>query len=283
MSRKQPKRRAGRLASFAIAGIFIFIVACGVGFGVASADSTDELARAGAFGFNQETHEASQGNLTGASGDLSFEDATAEPYILATTSARDISAGLAMVDSREAAEREQVAADNKAVLNRVAAEKAMQESDKRNSGVATPSEGAEGEAPQMGLDEYGLTPVDWTVGKYAFVAEWSERIDAYLAKTPLEGYGTTFAEAAWKNGVDPRWSPAISNTESGNGRHCFLPHNAWGWGDDAWPSWEAAINEHVAGLAKGYGYSVTVDAAQKYCPPNSAHWYKNTLSQMALI
>ena len=283
MSRKQPKRRAGRVATFAIAGIFIFIVACGVGLGVASADSTDELARAGAFGFDKATHEASQGNLTGASGDFSFESSTSEPYILATTSTRDISAGLAMVDIREAEEREQVEADNKAVLDRVATEKTMQKSDARGAGIAIRSEEAEGEAAETEIDEYGLTPVDWTVGKYAFIAEWSERIDAYLDKTPLEGYGTTFAEAAWKNGIDPRWSPAISNTESGNGRHCFLPHNAWGWGDDSWSSWEVAINAHVAGLAKGYGYSVTVDAAQKYCPPNSAHWYNNTLSQMALI
>ena len=56
--------------------------------------------------------------------------------------------------------------------------------------------------------------VNWNTDEASFVAEWSARIDAYLAGSPLEGYGSTFAAAAWKYGVDPRWSPAISNTES---------------------------------------------------------------------
>ena len=133
------------------------------------------------------------------------------------------------------------------------------------------------------LVERDLTAVDWSVGKVEFVDGWTKRINKYLKGTPLSGYGSVFAEAAWENSVDPRWSPAISNTESGNGEHCFLPHNAWGWGDDAWPDWETAIRAHVAGLAAGYGYSVTFEAAQKYCPPNCVHWYNNTTSQMALI
>ena len=62
-----------------------------------------------------------------------------------------------------------------------------------------------------------------------------------------------------------------------------MPHNAWGWGDDSWPDWETAIRAHVTGLAAGYGYSLTFEAAQKYCPPNCAHWFNNTLGQMRLI
>ena len=69
------------------------------------------------------------------------------------------------------------------------------------------------------------------MGKAAFIEEWTARIDAYLAGSPLAGYGSVFAEAAWEYSIDPRWSPAISNTESSKGRICFLPHNAWGWGD----------------------------------------------------
>ena len=72
-----------------------------------------------------------------------------------------------------------------------------------------------------------LPEVDFSVGKEAFVSEWTSRINAYLAGSPLAGQGATFAEAAWSNGVDPRWSPAISNTESSKGAHCFLPYNAW--------------------------------------------------------
>ena len=129
----------------------------------------------------------------------------------------------------------------------------------------------------------GLEEVDWSVGETAFIEEWTGRIDNYLKGTALAGYGATFARAAWENGIDPRWSPAISNTESGNGANCFLPHNAWGWGSSAWSSWEEAINGHVAGLARGYGYSITYEYAKKYCPPNTDFWFNNTLNQMKKI
>ena len=117
----------------------------------------------------------------------------------------------------------------------------------------------------------------------AFMAEWTARIDAYLAGSPLAGQGATFARAAYTYGVDPRWSPAISFTESGKGAACFLPHNAWGWGSESWGSWEEAINDHVAGLSRGYGYTISLDAARKYCPPNAQAWYDRTKGQMDLI
>lgn len=125
--------------------------------------------------------------------------------------------------------------------------------------------------------------VNWNTDEASFVAEWSARIDAYLAGSPLEGYGATFAAAAWKYGVDPRWSPAISNTESSKGAYCFREHNAWGWGAIDFSSWEEAIDTHVRGLARGYGYTISVQAAKKYCPPNWYHWYHNTLSEMQKI
>ena len=125
--------------------------------------------------------------------------------------------------------------------------------------------------------------VNWNTDEASFVAEWSARIDAYLAGSPLEGYGATFAAAAWKYGVDPRWSPAISNTESSKGAYCFREHNAWGWGAIDFSSWEKAIDTHVRGLARGYGYTISVQAAKKYCPPNWYHWYNNTLSEMQKI
>ncbi|MDR0515193.1 MAG: hypothetical protein LBG81_08570 [Coriobacteriaceae bacterium] len=125
--------------------------------------------------------------------------------------------------------------------------------------------------------------IDWSSDKEAFVNEWAGRIDAYLAGSPLAGQGVTFAEAAWNYGVDPRFSPAISNTESSKGRYCFLPYNAWGWGSVSWGSWEEAIDAHVRGLARGYGYTISVAGAQKYCPPNWEHWYTSTLNQMNTI
>ena len=124
---------------------------------------------------------------------------------------------------------------------------------------------------------------DWMSEEDVFVNEWAARIDAYLAGSPLYGYGAAFARAAWNYGVDPRWSPAISCTESTKGAYCFLPHNAWGWGSVSWGSWEEAIDAHVRGLARGYGYTISWEAACKYCPPNAEHWYNFTLSEMNRI
>ena len=125
--------------------------------------------------------------------------------------------------------------------------------------------------------------VDWSSDKQNFVSSWGSRIDAYLAGSPLSGYGKTFAEAAWAYGVDPRFSPAISCVESTKGAYCFKPHNAWGWGSSSWSTWEDAIWDHVAGLAAGYDGHLTYAAAKKYCPPNADFWYSTVLAQMELI
>jgi len=132
--------------------------------------------------------------------------------------------------------------------------------------------------------------VDWSVDRDTFVATWSTRIDVYLAGSPLTGTGRSFAEAAWDYGVDPRWSPAIANTESSKGLHVPYgdSYNAWGWTDGGsgfrtFGSWDEGIRAHVAYLVRSYGYTITVGYAQKYCPPNYAAWYANTLSQMRMI
>ena len=95
--------------------------------------------------------------------------------------------------------------------------------------------------------------------------------------------GETFAAAAWDYGVDPRWSPAIACVESGLGANCAHSYNAWGWGSVSWSSWEEAIDAHVAGLARGYGYTLSVTAAQKYCPSNWESWYNKVSAQMSAI
>lgn len=134
-----------------------------------------------------------------------------------------------------------------------------------------------------GITGGGPSPIDWSTDKATFVDEWTVRIDNYLAGSPLSGQGHSFAVAAWDYGVDPRWSPAISNTESSKGLYCFRSHNAWGWGQIDWNSWEEAIDTHVRGLARGYGYTISVASAKKYCPPNWEHWYNSTLAQMNSI
>ena len=294
MSRKQPKRRAGRLASAAIAGFFILVVACGVGLSAASADSSDDLARSGAFGFDEATHVATIAVASGDTGVSQADLGTSGQQVLTTTSARDISAGLSMAatgaadqaapaEKPESASSSESAQSKKTTQSSASKKSAASTSQSASKNIINGVEQIEGAKTIDELVEHDLAAVDWSVGKAEFVEEWTKRIDKYLKGTPLSGYGSVFAEAAWENGVDPRWSPAISNTESGNGQHCFLSHNAWGWGDDAWPDWKTAIRAHVAGLAAGYGYSVTFEAAQKYCPPNCVHWYNNTTSQMALI
>lgn len=124
---------------------------------------------------------------------------------------------------------------------------------------------------------------NWGEDKQSFVNAWAARINNYLSGSPLAGQGETFASAAWDYGVDPRWSPAISFVESSKGAVCFLDYNAWGWGSSSWDSWEEAINDHVRGLSRGYGYTLSMEAAQKYCPPNWQHWYNSCAEQMDMI
>ena len=110
--------------------------------------------------------------------------------------------------------------------------------------------------------------------------DWASRINAYLEGSPLAGYGETFAQAAAEYGVDPRLSPSIATIESGRGSVCFKDHNAWGWGSSSWDSWEDAIYEHVEGLATGYDGTLTLEGAERYCPPNYQEWYSSVATEM---
>ena len=125
--------------------------------------------------------------------------------------------------------------------------------------------------------------VNWNLSKEDFVNQWASRIDAYLAGSPLAGYGRLFAESAWNSGVDPRWSAAISCIESTKGAHCFRPYNAWGWMGQSFSSWEQSIPAHVAYLKRVYGPTLTVAAAKKYCPPTWQDWYNKVAAQMNRI
>ncbi|MDR1016957.1 MAG: hypothetical protein LBL67_05830, partial [Coriobacteriales bacterium] len=131
--------------------------------------------------------------------------------------------------------------------------------------------------------EQTINKVDWSSDKTTFVKKWTGRINDYLSGTALSGYGSNFAAAAWDYGVDPRFAPAISYTESGCGAHCFHSHNAWGWGTSSWSDWPTAINSYTQGLARGYGYTITMAAARKYCATDPSSWYRTTLAQMRRI
>ncbi|MDO5116950.1 MAG: hypothetical protein Q4D34_00450 [Eggerthellaceae bacterium] len=164
-----------------------------------------------------------------------------------------------------------------------AAEQAAREAEAREQ-----SEGqSEEETPSSGTVSASAPAVDpinsGNTDRDEFIAEWAPRIDAYLAGYPLAGYGSVFAAAAWDYGVDPRFSPAISWVESSKGLYCYRSYNAWGWGGISWSSWEEAIDAHVRGLARGYGYTVSEAGAKKYCPPNWEHWYNTVCAEMAKI
>ena len=309
MSRKQPKRTAGNVVLKAMAGVFICALICGVGFGVASADSSDDVARAGGLGFDEAT-QAATSSAQHQDSDVAPDVKYIEQSALAATSLRNIDASLEMIEEKEEAERKRIEAEKEAERQRIEAEKeaerkrieAEKEAERKRLEEERKRIEAENaaalervaanmsrqgvsasEASAEGRYEYGLPAVDWTVGRQAFVEEWTTRIDNYLSGSALSGYGYAFAEAAWDNGVDPRWSPAISSTESGKGSVCFLPCNAWGWGESSWGDWDSAIRAHVAGLANGYGYSITYPAASAYCPPNTDFWYSNTFDQMSCM
>lgn len=287
MARKRSEKGENKksfVAKAVIGGVLACAIAAGIGFRVAFAgfaDATSDL-EDGAVGLSTTfkanisvmsfapADESSSADTEGAATSASGSGAgtlgafrLVERTQLATPLACDISAGLQAMTTR--LEEERRAAEEAA---RIAEQNHIKEVNALKEQYSQPS---------------GLSEVDWNVGKAAFMEEWTRRIDAYLSGSNLDGYGETFAEAAWEYGVDPRWSPAISNTESSKGSSCFLPHNAWGWGASSWSNWTDAIWAHVAGLSAGYGYGLTQSAAATYCPPNSTNWYNNTLSEMKRI
>ena len=148
----------------------------------------------------------------------------------------------------------------------------------RSANEAKPDDATTSEEAQA---EPAPTPAD--ADREVFVSTWTERIDAFNAGYPLEGYGRSFAEAAYDYGVDPRLSPAIARVESASGENCFLPHNAWGWGDASWGDWDSAIRGHVAGLAEGYGYGLSYAMAESYVQVNVDEWYGWVASCMSEI
>lgn len=245
-----------------------------IGFGFASAGSgaTHDI---DSFGIDASSTSATATATQSVDFSAATSDAASprETTVLTSTASRDISQGIEAIEAEEEAAR--IAAEEAARAEEEARIAAAEQAKAEQEARAAQESAAN--AASM------LSEVDFTVGKEAFLSEWTARIDNYLAGSPLAGQGATFAEAAWNNGVDPRWSPAISNTESSKGAVCFKPYNAWGWGSSSWSSWEEAINAHVAGLASGYGYSITVANAQKYCPPTYMDWYTKTISQMQMI
>ena len=271
MAKKRYIQKKSNLAAKIIAvGCASCVLTGCIGFGFASAGSgaVHDIDSFGIGGADANVAIADSADFANVS-----EGSTRESTVLTSIASRDISQGIEAIEAEEEAAR--IAAEEAARAEEEARIAAAEQAKAEQEAAAARDAASDAVA--------SLPEVDFSVGKEAFVSEWTSRINAYLAGSPLAGQGATFAEAAWSNGVDPRWSPAISNTESSKGAHCFLPYNAWGGGDKSWASWEEAINAHVAGLANGYGYSITYANAAKYCPPNTDHWFKATIGQMKMI
>ncbi len=184
-------------------------------------------------------------------------------------------------EAKERALAEQKAeAEAKAAEAKAAAEAATTKAEKETAAKQV----KEAEEESSGSSGSSAGNVDWSSDKTSFVNKWAPRIDAYLAGSPTAGTGKYYAAAAWDNGVDPRWAPAISLVESSKGAACFASHNAWGYGGSGFSSWEEGINTVVGALGSSlYGGYLTRAAAKTYCPPTYEDWYQKCKAQMALI
>ncbi len=246
---------------FRRAGLILCIPALALVLGVAGASLNNAVGHADDAVVTQPS--TAQASSVGSEA-VPSSDAPSESFILETGANRSVDGIVAQVQEEEEAAR--VAAEEAA---RVAEQEAIQQAQEAQSLKSSAA--------------VGIGDVDFSVGYDAFMAEWTSRIDSYLAGSPLAGYGADFAQAAWENAVDPRWSPAISCTESTKGTYCYMAYNAWGWHGYLGSDWTSAIHAHVAGLANGYGHTITRGNAARYCPPNADYWYSNTLSEMAKI
>lgn len=102
------------------------------------------------------------------------------------------------------------------------------------------------------------------------------KIRKYLESrnSPLAPHAEEFVKAADHYGIDYRIVAAISIIESGGGKKCFKPHNAWGWGKSGFSSWSEGIWEVSKGISKYYSKGMTTPRliSYSYCPPSSDAW-----------
>lgn len=191
----------------------------------------------------------------------------------------------ALESAKKAREEAQARAEQAQAAEAAAAKKAAEE---KIAAAATKKEKkkaqAEAKQEESSSSNASVSNVNWSSGKVAFVNKWAPRINSYLSGSPMAGCGKAYAAAAWENGVDPRWAPAISCVESSKGAVCFASYNAWGYGGSGFSSWTDGINTVVGALGSSmYGGALTKAAAQTYCPPNWQHWYSTCASEMAKI
>ena len=179
------KRNAYRTGGLALKIVGLACASCvlagclGVGFATAAAGVSHDMQT---FGISEVSTPGSASASAESLSDQAADASVTATSRLAAAGTRDISKGVAAIEAEEEAARR-------------AAEEAQRAEDLAHTQAALANRDA-----QLSRDEgaglTGLAEVDWNVSKAEFVGEWTLRIDAYLAGSPLSGYGATFAEAA---------------------------------------------------------------------------------------
>ena len=195
MAKKRYIQKKSNLAAKIIAvGCASCVLTGCIGFGFASAGSgaVHDIDSFGIGGADANVAIADSADFANVS-----EGSTRESTVLTSIASRDISQGIEAIEAEEEAAR--IAAEEAARAEEEARIAAAEQAKAEQEAAAARDAASDAVA--------SLPEVDFSVGKEAFVSEWTSRINAYLAGSPLAGQGATFAEAAWSNGVDPRWSP----------------------------------------------------------------------------
>ena len=180
------KRNAYRTGGLALKVVGLACVSCvlagclGVGFATAAGGVSHDMQT---FGISEVSTPGSASASAESLSDQAADASVTATSRLAAAGTRDISKGVAAIEAEEEAARR-------------AAEEAQRAEDLAHTQAALANRDAQ-LARDEGAGLTGLTEVDWNVSKAEFVGEWTLRIDAYLAGSPLSGYGATFAETAW--------------------------------------------------------------------------------------
>jgi hypothetical protein len=156
---------------------------------------------------------------------------------------------------------------------------------------------AKGGVPEYGMDQGGAKfdaylkglpgiqpykpPSVVPPGTSAYTPLKAAQIDTFLKarNSPLAGMGAAFVAAGAKYGVDPGVLVAISGGESSFGQKLFRPFNPFGYGKQAFPSFQAAINRVASDLGTNYNLSSISSIGSRYSPPASnPNWVPNVLN-----
>lgn len=138
-------------------------------------------------------------------------------------------------------------------------------SEKSQVDISQASEESGGEV--LGVTTNTSTSEDYSLGSSPR-DQRGVRLETYLKNrhSPMAPHADLIVSESDKYGVDYKLVVAIAYHESGLGRKCWAPHNAWGWmTSDRWDSWEEGITKYIRGLYNGY-YAKGADTIDEIAP-----------------